>query len=54
MGLLLLIPGIILLATDGWFSDQHTVGMILTVAGVFIIIAQALLLGWGWRQFQKT
>lgn len=42
MGLLFLIPGIILLETDGWFHDQHTVGQILTWAGAILLVLQLL------------
>lgn len=40
MGLLLLIPGIILLSTDGWFEDQEVVGQILTGVGAFLLFIQ--------------
>ena len=42
MGLLLLVPGIILLETDGWFKDQHTVGEVLTWVGGGLIALQIL------------
>lgn len=53
MGLILLVPGIILLNTSGWFNDQHTVGRILTIVGavllaiqvLFILIAGSLVVG---------
>lgn len=54
MGLLLLIPGIILLATDGWFNDQHTVGTILTWAGAIIIALQVLFVVFGLIAAGKT
>lgn len=40
MGLLFLVPGLILLLTNGWFSDQHTVGWILTIVGGAILVLQ--------------
>jgi uncharacterized membrane protein len=42
MGLLLLIPGIILLATSGWFKDQHKVGEILTIIGGALLLIQVV------------
>lgn len=42
MGLLLLIPGLVLWLTNGWFSQQHTVGAILAIAGGVILTAQIL------------
>lgn len=43
MGLLLLIPGIILANTSGWFHDQHKVGSILIICGAIILAIQAAL-----------
>jgi hypothetical protein len=41
MGLLLLIPGIILLSVNAhWFSGQHDVGLVLTWAGGVILALQ--------------
>lgn len=42
MGLLLLIPGIILMETDGWFEDQQTVGEILAWSGGILLALQIL------------
>jgi hypothetical protein len=43
MGLVLLIPGLILWLVDAqWFTGQDTVGLILTVVGAVILIAQIL------------
>lgn len=44
---LLLIAGIILLATHGWFADQHTVGLILTIVGGVTTVIPLLLFGGG-------
>lgn len=42
MGLLLLIPGIILLAVNPeWFSGQDTVGIVLAVVGAVLLLGQA-------------
>lgn len=41
MGLLLLIPGIILLTVNAhWFGGQHDVGLVLTWAGGIILAIQ--------------
>ena len=40
MGIFLLVPGIILLATSGWFDQQGTVGLILTLIGGALIALQ--------------
>jgi hypothetical protein len=53
MGLLLLIPGIILASTDGWFHDQHTVGTILIWAGAILLVIQLLLWLGGLLWFTK-
>lgn len=45
MGLLLLIPGLILLLTSGLFAQQHTVGVILTVSGGILLAIQAIWFG---------
>lgn len=34
MPLLLMLSAAILLTTDGWFPDQHTVGLIVLVGGL--------------------
>lgn len=44
MGLLLLIPGLILLlAGGGWFDGAHTVGVILTIVGGAIVALKVLI-----------
>lgn len=50
---LLLIAGIILLATHGWFSDQHMVGLILTIVGALTTIVPILLIGIGTWAIRK-
>jgi hypothetical protein len=41
MSLLLLIPGIILLAVNPeWFSGQETVGLVLTIVGAALLVFQ--------------
>ena len=44
MGLFLLIPGIILVSTDGWFADQQTVGEILIWSGGIILAIQIVII----------
>lgn len=40
MQLILLIAGLILLLTDGWFDQQQTVGWVLVGATAFITLLQ--------------
>lgn len=40
MSLIALVAGIILLATNGWFSGQHRVGLILTIVGALLVLLQ--------------
>lgn len=43
MGLLLFVPGLILLlAGSGWFDSAHTVGLILTVVGGVLLAIQTI------------
>lgn len=43
MGLILLIPGLILLLVDAnWFDGQNTVGLVLTVIGGVLVLLQVL------------
>lgn len=43
MLLLGLVAGIILLATSGWFPDQHTVGAILTAVFGTLLVFKVVL-----------
>lgn len=43
MGIFLVIAGIILVSTNGWFADQQTVGEILLYAGGALILIQILI-----------
>lgn len=43
MGLILLVPGLILLLVQAsWFEGQHTVGLVLTVVGAVLLAIQAI------------
>lgn len=57
MGLLLLIPGLVLLLAGPWFEDQATVGTVLTVIGGIILALQviwtAIVAGIARREFKK-
>lgn len=54
MGLLLLIPGLILLLTSGMFDQQHTVGVILTVSGAVLLAVQAIWFGFVLSKVNKS
>lgn len=54
MGVVLLVPGIILLSTSGWFHDQHTVGLILALIGGGLIALQVLMFAFGAVAFSKA
>lgn len=43
MGLILLVPGLVLLLVNAqWFDGQHQVGQILTIIGVALIVLQIM------------
>ncbi len=42
MQFLLLLAGIILLATHGWFTGQHIVGTILVIAFAVLTVVQLI------------
>lgn len=55
MGLILLIPGLILLlAGAGWFAGAATVGLILVIAGGVFIALQLILLALGLTVLNKA
>lgn len=43
--LLIILAGIILFFTNGWFDQQQTVGAILAIFGVIVLIIQTVFFG---------
>ncbi len=47
--LVFVAAGLVLLLTDGWFDQQHTVGLVMTiVGGVVVLINVLVIVGAGW------
>jgi hypothetical protein len=42
--LIFVAAGLVLMLTDGWFDQQHTVGLVMTIVGAVVVLLNLLVI----------